>query len=162
METVNMAVAIIQNDRHEILLREFDPANNPYKEPVGLFGGRLGNEEPTEQSMPEVLEMLNPALLERWNMTVTIKEQLPGTDEDVKADHDGRVRRFRYLKLLCELASGEPDPKNQNEKLFWRPKDKLADPQYYHQYNPPTARAFIQLGYLPVNYLSMLPEDTQT
>lgn len=36
MKTVLMAIAVIrQND--QILIRKFDPARNPYKEPWGLF-----------------------------------------------------------------------------------------------------------------------------
>lgn len=134
MKTVLMAIAVIKKD-DQILIRRFDPAKNPYKEPWGLFGGRLEGDG-------TVLEMLNRELLERWNMTVTIKKQL-AWDEDKKFDHDGEEKRFIYLDALCDLASGDPKPVNQNEELKWVPIDKLAE----YQQVPPGVRLFEKLGY---------------
>lgn len=134
MKTVLMAIAVIKKD-DQILIRKFDPARNPYKEPWGLFGGRLEGDG-------TVVEMLNRELQERWNMTVTIKEQLTW-DEDQKVDHDGEEKRFIYLDALCELASGDPHPVNPNEELKWVAIDKLAD----YQQVPPGVRLFEKLGY---------------
>ncbi|HSX02767.1 MAG TPA: NUDIX domain-containing protein [Candidatus Saccharimonadia bacterium] len=134
MKTVLMAIAVIrQGDR--ILLRKFDPAKNPYDKPWGLFGGRLEGDG-------TVVEMLNRELLERWNMTVTISEQLTW-DEDQKADHDGEVKRFIYLDALCELASGEPKPVNPNEELKWAAITELAS----YEHVPPSERLLKKLGY---------------
>lgn len=68
MKTVSMAIAVIR-EHDQILLRKFDPTRNPYKEPWGLFGGRLEGEG-------TVAEMLNRELNERWSMSVSITEQL--------------------------------------------------------------------------------------
>jgi|SRR5215217_3144751 len=135
METVLMAIAVIE-DSNRILLRKFDPEKNPYKEPWGLFGGRLEGEG-------TVVEMLNRELSERWNMTVRITKQLTW-DEDRKFDHDGKEKRFLYLDAMCELASGEPNPANPNEELKWVEKDDLVK----YQQVPPGIHLFRKLGYL--------------
>ena len=135
MKTVLMAIAVIKDD-NRILLRKFDPSKNPYKEPWGLFGGRLEGDG-------IIVELLNKELKDRWNITVTIKDQL-GWDEDQKADHDGDEKRFIYLDALCEIASGDPVPTNQNEELRWVP---IADlPQY--NLVLPTVKLFKKLDYL--------------
>lgn len=129
-----MAIAVIQSDG-DILIRRFDPAKNPYKEPWGLFGGRLEGDG-------TVVEMLNRELSARWNMQVTIKEQLTW-DEDQKVDHDGEEKRFIYLDALCNLASGEPRPVNPNEELKWVAINRLSE----YQQVPPGVRLFKKLGY---------------
>lgn len=68
MKTVLMAVAVIEKD-DQILIRKFDPAKNPYREPWGLFGGRLEGDG-------DVAEALNRELQERWNMTVSIDKRV--------------------------------------------------------------------------------------
>ena len=135
MKTVLMAIAIIRKG-DDILIRRFDPAKNPYKEPWGLFGGRLEGDG-------TVVEMLNRELSERWNMTVTITEQLTW-DEDQKHDHDGEEKRFIYLDAMCQLATGDPKPINPNEELKWVPIDKLGE----YQQVPPGVRLFKKLGWL--------------
>jgi ADP-ribose pyrophosphatase YjhB (NUDIX family) len=135
MKTVLMAIAVIKQD-NKLLLRKFDPARNPYKEPWGLFGGRLEGEGGVE-------EMMNRELKERWNMTVRINEQL-AWDEDQKKDHDGEMKRFLYLDARCELSSGEPKPANPNEELQWVDIEKLGE----YQHVPPGVRLFKKLGYL--------------
>lgn len=134
MKTVLMAIAVIKKD-DQILIRKFDPAKNPYQEPWGLFGGRL-------EGGGTVVEMLNRELQERWNMTVTIEEQLTW-DEDQKKDHDGEEKRFIYLDALCKLESGSPEPVNPNEELKWVSIDKLTE----YQQVPPGVRLFKKLGY---------------
>jgi len=89
-----------------------------------------------------VAEMLNRELRERWNITVTIQEQLTW-DEDRKADHDGEDKRFIYLDALCKLASGEPKPTNPNEELKWVAIDELGK----YQQVPPGVKLFNKLGY---------------
>lgn len=135
MKTVMMAIAVIRKG-DELLIRKFDPAKNPYKEPWGLFGGRLEGDG-------TVVQMLNRELKERWNMTVTISEQLTW-DEDQKVDHDGEEKRFIYLDALCDLESGEPHPVNPNEELKWVP---IADLGKYQQ-NPPGVKLLKKLGWL--------------
>ena len=129
-----MAIAVIRKD-NQILIRKFDPAKNPYQEPWGLFGGRLEGDG-------TVVELLNKELQERWNMTVTITEQLTW-DEDQKVDHDGEEKRFIYLDALCELELGDPHPVNPNEELKWAPIDELRN----YQQVPPGVRLFTKLGY---------------
>jgi ADP-ribose pyrophosphatase YjhB (NUDIX family) len=134
MKTVLMAIAVIKKD-DRILIRKFDPAKNLYQDPWGLFGGRLEGDG-------TVIEMLNRELNERWNITVTINEQLTW-DEDQKIDHDGEEKRFIYLDALCELTSGEPKPVNPNEELKWVPIPELGE----NQQVPPGVRLFKKLGY---------------
>jgi ADP-ribose pyrophosphatase YjhB (NUDIX family) len=134
MKTVLMAIAVVRKD-DQILIRKFDPAKNPYKEPWGLFGGRLEGEGTVE-------EQLNRELQERWNMTVTVREQLTW-DTDQKVDHDGEEKRFIYLDALCDLATGEPSPLNPNEVLKWVPVTELKA----YQQVPPGVRLFKKLGY---------------
>lgn len=129
-----MAIAVIRKG-DLILLRKFDPAKNPYKEPWGLFGGRL-------EGNGAVVEMLNRELKARWNVTVSITEQL-AWDEDQKLDHDGEEKQFIYLDALCELVSGDPEPTNQNEELKWVSLDKLEE----YKQAPPSVRLFKKLGY---------------
>lgn len=129
-----MAIAVIQHN-DQILIRKFDPARNPYKEPWGSFGGRLEGDG-------TIQDQLNRELQERWSMTVTIKQQL-SWDEDQKTDHDGILKRFIYLDTLCELATGEPKPLNPNEELKWVSIDRLAD----YQQVPPGVTLFKKLGY---------------
>lgn len=135
MKTVIMAIAVIKRG-DEILLRKFDPTRNPYKEPWGLFGGRLEGEG-------GVSELLNKELSERWNMTVAIAERL-SWDEDQKPDLDGEEKRFIYLDALCELASGSPEPVNPNEELKWVPIRNLKD----YEHVPPSIALFNKLSYL--------------
>jgi len=135
MKTVVMAIAVIKKD-DRILLRKFDPERNPYKEPWGLFGGRLEGEG-------TVVELLNKDLSERWNMTVSISERL-SWDEDQKLDHDGDEKRFIYLDALCELSTGTPSPVNPNEELKWVAIDDLKD----YDHVPPGVTLFKKLGYL--------------
>lgn len=135
MKTVLMAIAVIRKG-DQVLLRKFDPAKNPYKEPWGLFGGRLEGDG-------TVVEMLNRELKERWGMAVTITEQL-AWDEDQKVDHDGEEKRFIYLDALCELESDDPKPVNLNEELEWVPMDKVSE----YEQNPPGVKLFKKLGYL--------------
>lgn len=135
MKTVLMAIAVIRKG-DQVLLRKFDPAKNPYKEPWGLFGGRLEGDG-------SVVEMLNRELKERWNITVGIKEQL-AWDEDQKVDHDGEEKRFIYLDALCELESGDPKPVNPNEELEWVRMDRVSE----YEQNPPGVKLFKKLGYL--------------
>ncbi len=135
MKIVLMAIAVIQKD-DSVLLRKFDPAKNPYKEPWGLFGGRLEGDG-------TVTDMLNRELQARWNMTVHIDQQLTW-DEEVKTDHDSEQKRFIYLDALCTLASGDPTPVNPNELLEWATRDKLKD----YQHVPPGVKLFKKLGYL--------------
>jgi ADP-ribose pyrophosphatase YjhB (NUDIX family) len=134
MKTVLMAIAVVRKD-DQILIRKFDPAKNPYKEPWGLFGGRLEGEGTVE-------EQLNRELQERWNMTVTVREQLTW-DTDQKVDHDGEEKRFIYLDALCDLATGEPSPLNPNEVLKWVPVTELKA----YQQVPPGVRLLKKLGY---------------
>jgi ADP-ribose pyrophosphatase YjhB (NUDIX family) len=134
MKTVLMAIAVIRKD-DQVLIRKFDPAKNPYKEPWGLFGGRLDGDGTVE-------ELLNRELQERWNMTVTIREQLTW-DTEQKVDHDGEEKRFIYLDALCNLATGEPAPLNPNEELKWVPVTDLT----MYQQVPPGIRLFKKLGY---------------
>lgn len=129
-----MAIAVIRKG-DLVLLRKFDPARNPYTEPWGLFGGRIEGDG-------TVVEVLNRELKERWNMTVTITQQL-SWDEDQKNDLDGEEKRFIYIDALCELASGEPSPVNPNEELKWVEVDRLSE---YEQV-PPAAKLFRKLGY---------------
>jgi len=129
-----MAIAVIRKD-DLVLLRKFDPSKNPYKEPWGLFGGRLEGDG-------AVVEMLNRELSERWNMTVSITERL-AWDEDRKKDHGGEEKRFIYIDALCELASGEPKSVNPNEELKWV---KVSQLEGYEQV-PPGVRLFKKLGY---------------
>jgi len=129
-----MAIAVIKKG-DQILIRKFDPAKNPYKEPWGLVGGRLDGEGTVE-------EMLNHELQERWNITVSIREQLTW-DTDQKVDHDGEEKRFIYLDALCDLASGEPAPVNPKEELRWVPVAELSK----YQQVPPGVRLFKKLGY---------------
>lgn len=135
MQTVLMAIAVIKKD-NQILLRRMDPAHNPYKEPWGLFGGRLEGEG-------TINEQMNRELQARWNMTVTITERL-WWDEDQKVDHDGVEKKFIYLDALCELAGGEPKAVNPNEELEWVDIDKLKD----FDHNPPGVTLLKKLGYL--------------
>lgn len=135
MQTVLMAIAVIKKD-NQILLRKMDPARNPYKEPWGLFGGRLEGEGSTNEQM-------NRELQKRWNMTVLITERL-WWDEGQKSDHDGVEKKFIYLDALCELASGEPEPANPNEELVWVDVDKLRE----YDHNPPGVTLLKKLGYL--------------
>ena len=134
MKTVLMAIAVIQKG-DQILIRKFDPARNPYKEPWGLFGGRLDGDG-------SVVDMLNRELHERWNMAVSIKEQLTW-DQEQKVDHDGEEKLFIYLDALCELVSGEPKPVNPQEELKWVPISELGK---YPQV-PPGVRLFKKMGY---------------
>ena len=134
MKTVVMAIAVIRKD-DQILIRKFDPARNPYHEPWGLFGGRLEGDGSVEA-------LLNKELLERWNMTVKIKEQLTW-DEDQKKDHDGEEKRFLYLDALCDLTSGTPKSVNSNEELKWVAIENLRE----YQQVPPGVRLFKKLGY---------------
>lgn len=135
MTTVLMAIAVIKDDGN-ILLRKFDPARNPYREPWGLFGGRLEGEG-------SVQDMLNRELQTRWNMTVRITETL-GWDEDQKKDHDGEEKRFIYLDAMCELAAGEPKPVNPAEELRWVAIKDLPD----YDHIPPGVKLFRKLGWL--------------
>jgi ADP-ribose pyrophosphatase YjhB (NUDIX family) len=134
MKTVLMAIAVIRKD-DEVLIRKFDPDRNPYKEPWGLFGGRLEGDG-------TVVELLNKELQERWNMTVTITGQFTW-DEDQKKDHDGEEKRFIYLDALCQLASGDPKPTNPKEELKWVTISELSE---YPQV-PPGVKLFKKLGY---------------
>lgn len=129
-----MAIAVIKKD-NQILIRKFDPEKNPYKEPWGLFGGRLEGDG-------TVVELLNKELKERWNMSVRINEQLTW-DEDQKVDHDGEEKRFIYLDVLCELSEGDPKPVNPIEELKWVDIDKLSE----YQQVPPGVKLFKKLGY---------------
>ena len=134
MKTVLMAIAVIRKGDH-VLIRKFDPDRNPYQEPWGLFGGRLEGDGSIE-------DKLNRELQQRWNMTVSIKEQLTWDDER-KTDHDGEEKHFIYLDALCELASGDPKPVNPNEELKWVPVNKLGE----YQQVPPGVKLFKKLGY---------------
>lgn len=120
-----MAIAIVKND-NKLLLRQTDPAHNPYSEPWALFGGRLEGEG-------DVTTLLNKELKERWNFQVEITERL-WWDEDIKADHDGETKRFIYIDAICTITSGEPHPKNMNENIEWVNVDELKN----YQLNPPT------------------------
>ena len=130
-----MVIAIIK-DGDKILLRKVDPAKNPYKEPWALFGGRLEGDGTAN-------ELLNIELKNRWDMIVSIDEKL-WWDEEVKADHDGEMKRFIYLDALCSIASGSITPSNKNEQLKWV---KLSDLHTY-QLNPPSITVLTKLDYL--------------
>lgn len=132
MKTVLMAIAVIRKN-DQVLIRKFDPAKNPYKEPWGLFGGRLEGDG-------TVVEMLNRELNERWNMTVTISDQLTW-DEEQKTDHDGEEKRFIYLDALCDLGDGNPKSANPNEELLWVDRTVLHE----YQLNPPSAKLLKRL-----------------
>lgn len=71
-----------------------------------------------------------------------LPSSLHGTEE-TKIDHDGEEKRFIYLDVLCEIASGEPKPINPNEELKWVTLDKLSE---YEQV-PPGVKLFKKLGY---------------
>ena len=135
MKTVLMAIAIIK-DGDKLLIRKMDPAKNPYKEEWGLFGGRIDGEGMVE-------ELLNKELKERWDMSVSIDERLDW-DEDMKADHDGEVKRFVYIDALCSIKSGSVSPVNRNEELKWVPQAELRE----YAVNPPTATVFKKLNYI--------------
>jgi len=135
MKTVLMAVAVITRPG-QVLIRKFDPAHNPYTEPWGLFGGRLEGDD-------DIPTALNRELQERWNMTVTIVEDI-GWAEEVKADHDGERKRFAYLNALCELAEGTPHSKNSDEELKWVDIDQLSE----YTFNPLSAKLLKKIGYL--------------
>ena len=135
MQTVLMVIPIITKDK-KVLLRKFDPARNPYKQPWGGVSGKLVGEGSVE-------EMMNRELKERWNITAKIEKQL-SWDEDVKKDHDGETKRFIYLDCLSSLASGEPYPTNPNEELRWVEIDELSN----YDLCPPGVISFKKLGYL--------------
>lgn len=136
MKTVFMAIAIIMRD-DQILLRQMDPAKNPYTEPWGLFGGRLDGDG-------TVQDLLNSELKARWNMTVQITERL-WWGEDQKQDHDGEEKLFIYIDARCSLDSGRiPNPVNPNEHLEWV---RVADLAAY-SFNPPSQEVLKKLGYL--------------
>jgi len=135
MKTVLMAVAVIKKD-DQVLIRKFDPDRNPYKEPWGLFGGRLEGDG-------NVTDVLNYELQERWNMTVSIVKRI-GWDQEQKTDHDGEEKRFIYLDALCSLEAGDPQSTNPHEELKWVNLTDLHD----YQLNPPSAQLFKELAYL--------------
>jgi len=132
-----MAIAVIRKD-DKVLIRKFDPEANLYDEPWGLFGGVL-------EGRGAIDKLLNNELKKRWNMTVAIKERLTWKEKEQKVDHNGEMKQFIYLYVLCELTSGEPWPANPNEELRWvRLTKELAT----YEFNPPTVRIFKNLGYL--------------
>ncbi|HEU5121914.1 MAG TPA: NUDIX domain-containing protein [Candidatus Saccharimonadales bacterium] len=135
MKTVLMAVAVIKKD-DQILIRKFDPAKNPYREPWGLFGGRLEGDG-------DVTEALNRELQERWNMTVSIDKRV-GWDQEQKVDHDDEEKRFIYLDALCNLEAGNPQSTNPNEELKWVGVTDLHN----YELNPPSAKLLKELGFI--------------
>lgn len=135
MKTVLMAIAVVKKD-DSILLRKTDPEKNPYDQPWALFGGRIEGEGAVQDS-------LNTELSARWNFTASITEKL-WWDEDVKADHDGEVKRFLYVDALCEISEGIPAPVNTNEELAWVATNDLAG----YDLNPPTKTLMEKLGYI--------------
>lgn len=136
MQTILMAIAIIEDSNKRLLLRKTDPSKNPYREPWALFGGRIEGDG-------TVTDLLNNELLQRWNFTVSITEKL-WWDEDIKIDHDGEKKRFVYIDALCTIIDGNPAPLNKNEELHWVALRDLGD----YALNPPTRVLLGRLGYI--------------
>lgn len=135
MKTVLMAVAVVKSE-DKILLRKMDPAKSLYKELWALFGGRIDGEG-------SVQDLLNKELEGRWNFKVRISEKL-WWDEEIKVDHDNEEKRFVYIDAICEIASGEPKPVNENEILEWVIPSELEK----YDLNPPTKTLLKRLEYL--------------
>lgn len=135
MKTVLMAIAIVKQET-KVLLRKTDPERNPYSEPWALFGGRIEGEG-------TIQELLNKELSERWNFSIEIDERL-WWDEDIKADHDGEVKRFVYIDTICSISNGVPNPINKNEELEWAEIEDLSN----YNHNPPGRKLLKRLGYI--------------
>lgn len=134
MQTVLMPIAVVrQND--QILLRKMNPEKSPYDELWALFGGRIDNLD------KDIIDTLNTDLRNRWNFTVNMKEKL-WWDQETKPDNDSETKRFIYLDMLCELATGTPQSTDEKEEIEWVDTVKLAE----YDLNPPTKLLLGRMG----------------
>lgn len=125
MQTVLMAIAVVQKEGH-VLLRRMDPARNPYQQPWELFGAVVEGSG--------VLDCLNRDFKKRWGFEVSISEQL-WWDSEIKTDHDGEKKLFVYLDVARRVVDGKPRPlANPNEELEWVDIEKLGT----YELNPPS------------------------
>jgi hypothetical protein len=136
MQTKVLIIAIVENDKGEILMRKKPDGSPPYTETWYIFGAELVAGQPLD-------ETLRAHILKQAGIETKIAREL-SWDTEVKADLDGVTKQFVYLDVQCAYVSGELTITEGIEKLEWVPKDKLA------QYDvvPPSKILFKKLSYM--------------
>jgi len=136
MQTKVLIIAVIQNDKGEVLLRKKPDGSPPYAETWYLFGTELVPGDPLDQT-------LRTHIQKQAGIDVAIAREF-SWDTEVKADLDGVTKQFVYLDVLCRYVSGELRLSEGIEKLEWVPTDRLAE----YDNVPPSKVLFQKLGWL--------------
>lgn len=136
MQTKVLIVAIVENEKGEVLLRKKPDGSPPYDETWYIFGAEL-------LAGQDINTLLTTHIEKQTGIQTEIVDRL-GWDEEVKADLDGVVKQFVYLDVRSRYISGDLKLIEGIEKLEWVPKDKLG--QYDNV--PPSVKLFKQLGWI--------------
>ncbi|MES3031504.1 MAG: hypothetical protein V4697_03805 [Patescibacteria group bacterium] len=133
MQTKKMAIAVVK-DGDKVLLRKKPAGSLPYAETWYLFGVEVQEDE--QASIKNYLKNI-------VGIEVEVGE-IVGQDKEIKADHDGVVKEFEYIDIVCSYKGGEPKLIPGAEKMEWVQKDKLKE----YDLVPPSVKLFKKLGYL--------------
>lgn len=136
METKVLIVAIIRNDKGEILLRKKPDGSPPYKETWYIFGAELVAGQPIEAT-------LQAHIRQQTGLEISVEQRI-GWNTEVKADLDGVTKQFVYLDVICHDLGGTLTPAPGIERLEWVATERL------HEYDnvPPSVILFKKLGWL--------------
>lgn len=136
MQTKVLIIAVIRNDKGEILMRKKPAGSPPYSETWYLFGAELVAGENIEITLQNHLKA-------QTGINVSV-EQKVGWDTEVKADVDGLTKHFVYLDVLCHELGGTLTLTPGIERLEW------IAPEHFKDYDivPPSVKLFKALGLL--------------
>jgi hypothetical protein len=135
MKNKILVIGVIERE-DSILMRKKPDGSKPYKETWYSFGA-----ESTGEDTPE--NIFKTWVFKELGIKIEIKKRL-GWDTEVKVDHDGEIKNFVYLDILCEYISGETKIPDGAEKVEWIPKEELSS----YEIVPPSITLFKKLGYL--------------
>ena len=127
MKKKTLTIAVIKKD-NSILMRKKPAGSLPYKETWYLFGAESD---------------IKGWVKEQTGIEILVGEEFD-QDSEVKADHDGVVKQFIYIDVMCEYVGGELTPGEGIETLKWIPISELKN----YDIVPPSVKLFKKLGYL--------------
>lgn len=136
MQTKVLIVAIVENEKGEILMRKKPDGSPPYAETWYIFGVELKAGE-------DISETIRVHVKNQAGIETQLVERL-GWDDEVKADLDGETKQFIYLDVLSQYVNGTLQTVEGIEKLEWVPKSKLGE----YTIVPPSRKLFARLGWL--------------
>lgn len=129
-----LIIAVIEKDG-SILMRKKPAGSPPYKETWYLFGC-----EPIADQEDSIT--LKNYLKKELGIDVEVCNRSIPSDSEIKNDHDGILKEFTYVNLLCTYVSGQPRVPTGAEQIEWIPEATFS----HYDLVPPSVKLLKTLG----------------